>query len=119
MEKETKKHAVAKKIRKPLLKEVTIGSFGIATGMHFHNNKAYVSVALNQSELKRIAKELQVFINEKFPKDSAYIKAIDTVVKKLERKNHALRITEDVLLGSRCIKFDHLTGKESPFDEDK
>lgn len=123
MKKETKKLPInsASKLRarKPLFKQLRIGMFGVASGMHFRNNRAFIFVLLNQIELKRIAKTLQNFVHEEFPKDVEYIKAIDVVVKKLEKKTHAVQITEEVVLGTTSITFDHVTGKEIAFKEDK
>ena len=123
MKKETKKlpinNASKLRARKPLFKQLRIGMFGVASGMHFRNNRAFIFVLLNQIELKRIAKTLQNFVHEEFPKDVEYIKAIDVVVKKLEKKTHAVQITEEVVLGTTSITFDHVTGKERTFKEDK
>lgn len=115
---EKTKKTVKKEI-KPYKKEVKIGMFGCVAGMHFDKNRAFLSVLADPPEIKRILKSIQTFVHEEFPKDEDYLKAVDLVVKKFERKHHSLRIVEDVILGTKCISFDHWSGKEMPWNEDE
>lgn len=99
-------------------KEIVINNFGIVAGLVFSDHKANAVVYAEASEITDIVKALQSYVHETFPKDAKYLEAIDLVVQKLERKNHSLRIIEEVLIGTQSIKFDHLAWEENDWPED-